>query len=168
MTKNKSYANRGKELESLIDESNAKYKQLGIADVRKIPTPTKIIKHMGSKFIGHTEKGEWVDYVGVCFNRPIIFDAKQTATKSFPIANIQDHQLEVLESWHELGAKAFLVVMFTELDKHYRLNFELLRIYVNRSKDGGRKSIGIKEFEEFALELKKEDGFGMHYLEGLY
>ncbi|MER2171813.1 MAG: hypothetical protein ABS938_14420 [Psychrobacillus psychrodurans] len=37
--KNRSYANRGAFLERIIDMANNKYRNAGVADIRKVPTP---------------------------------------------------------------------------------------------------------------------------------
>lgn len=168
MAYSRTHANRGKQLEKLIDDTNKQYEKLGHASVKKIPTPTKIIKHMGNKFVGHTEKGELVDYMGIGPSRAIIFDAKQTALSSFPLSNVQEHQYQLLKAWHEYGADSFLVVHFSEKDRYYRLPFTALHYARERVSEGGRKSIAFKEFETMAYELRVEKGFGLDYLEGLY
>lgn len=152
----KSYANRGKKLEDLIDKTNNTYKKLGIADVRKVPTPIKIISNKAGRVTGFTQNGEWVDYVGISGGYTLVFDAKQTQQKSFPLVNLHNHQYELLESWHEHGAKSFLIVHFTTEDLYYYLPFEELKWAYNRMNEGGRKSIALKEFQERGIEIKKE------------
>ena len=54
------YANRGKSLEMLIDKTNEFYRAENKADVRKIPTPFKVLRTYEknkSLKIGHTETG---------------------------------------------------------------------------------------------------------------
>ena len=154
----KSHANRGKKLEDLIDKTNNTYKKLGIADVRKIPTPIKIISNKAGRVSGFTQVGTWVDYVGVSGGYVLVFDAKQTALKNLPLANIHNHQYELLESWYEHGAKSFLIVHFTEEDKYFYLPFESLKWAYDRMNNGGRKSIALEEFHEHAVEINKESG----------
>lgn len=164
---NKKYANRGKFLENIIDMTNNKYRNAGIADIRKVPTPVKILKQVGNKITGHTEKPMWTDYLGIYKGDAIIFDAKQTAGTSFPLSNVAQHQYELLKSWHQKGAFAFLIIYFSKYDKYYYLSFGYLEMMFKRAEQGGRKSIAFKEFELIATEVKNKDGYTLHYLEVL-
>lgn len=165
--KNKSYANRGAFLERVIDMANNKYRNAGVADIRKIPTPFKPLNTKGGKVTGHFEKPTWVDYSGIYNGRAIIFDAKQTASTNFPLDNLSDHQYELLKSWSEKGARAFLIVYFSKYYKYFILPFATLRWARERANSGGRKSIAYKEFEEMAIEVKGKDGYTLHYLEAV-
>ena len=158
------YANRGKKLESIIDATNKQYMIDGVADVRKIPTPVKIISNKAGRVSGHVEKGTWVDYSGVYNGKAIIFDAKQTSGKSLPLANIHRQQYELLKSWNQKGAVAFLLVHFTEIDTYYYLGFETLRWAYERSESNGRKSISLKEFEEKSIKIDRSDYYNLNYL----
>lgn len=167
MTYSRSHANRGAFLESVIDMANNKYRNAGVADIRKVPTPVKILKQTGNRITGHTEKPIWVDYMGVYNGLPIIFDAKQTSKTSFPLDNLSEHQYSLLESWAQKGAVAFLVVYFSKYDKYYYLPFASLKWAKERADSGGRKSIAYKEFETMAAEVKSKDGYTLHYLEAV-
>ena len=163
--KNRSYANRGAFLERIIDMANNKYRNAGVADIRKVPTPVQITSTKGQMVTGRKEKATWVDYSGVYNGRAIIFDAKQTSEMSFPLKNISHHQYELLKSWSEKGAVAFLIVYFSSKDKYYYLPFTLLNYAWKRAENGGRKSIAYSEFEECATEVKSKGGYTLHYLE---
>lgn len=165
--KNRSYANRGAFLERIIDMANNKYRNAGVADIRKIPTPVQITSTKGQMVTGRKEKATWVDYSGVYNGRAIIFDAKQTSETSFPLKNISLHQYELLKSWSEKGARAFLLVYFSKDDKYFILPFESLKWAWERAEMGGRKSIAYKEFETMAQEVKSKDGYTLHYLEAV-
>lgn len=163
--KNRSYANRGAFLERIIDMANNKYRNAGVADIRKVPTPFKPLNTKGNRVTGHFEKPTWVDYSGIYNGHAIIFDAKQTSKTNFPLDNISLHQYELLKSWSEKGAVAFLIVYFSSKDKYYYLPFTLLNYAWKRAENGGRKSIAYSEFEECATEVKSKDGYTLHYLE---
>ena len=165
--KNKSYANRGAFLERIIDMANNKYRNAGVADIRKVPTPFKPLNTKGNRVTGHFEKPTWVDYSGVYKGRAIIFDAKQTSLTNFPLENLSGHQYRLLESWENKGAVAFLVVYFSKYDKYFMLPFETLKWSWERAENGGRKSIAYKEFETMAHEVKSKDGYTLHYLEAV-
>lgn len=162
--KSRSHAHRGKGLERLIDMANTKYRNAGIADIRKVPTPVQITQDLGQKIIGRKEKAEWVDYAGILNGRSVVFDAKETAGKSLPLNNIPLHQFEFLYSYHQKNGIAFLLVYFKDYDKYYRLPFETLCAAWQTMLNGGRKSIPYKTFEAEAIEVTSSDGYALHYL----
>lgn len=160
---------RGKHLERLIDYTNRQYRQKGIADIRKIPTPVQITGNNRGRITGRLEKGELVDYFGVHDGRAIIFDAKETTiSTSFPLKNIHEHQFEILRSWHEKGARSFLVVSFTKRQgETYILPFEILAKAWAGYLGEGSKSIPYQTFVEECELVKSEKGYMLHYLEGV-
>jgi len=165
--KNMSYANRGATFELVIKMANNKYRNSGIADIRKVPTPIQITKDNGRFVEGRKEKPEWVDFSGVYKGRSIAFDAKEISKASFPLENLSDHQYELLKSWHENSAISFLLVSFSRYNKIYLLPFEVLQTSWEIAKNGGRKSIPYKTFENEGIEVKSKDGYTLHYLDAL-
>ncbi|GKV55994.1 Holliday junction resolvase RecU [Sporosarcina sp. NCCP-2222] len=164
-TYSRSHANRGAQLENLVDITNQQYRNKGVADIRKIPTPVKIIGQQGNMITGHTQKGEWVDYVGIHDSRTIVFDAKETSIRTnFPLSNISEHQYELLKSWHQKGAHAFLLVSFTTLDEVFLLPFGRLQEAWEHAKKGGRKSIPYDDFKLYCDQVKSDKGYVLHYL----
>lgn len=160
-----SHANRGAVLERLIDMTNNQYRNKGVADIRKIPTPVQIQSNVQGKVRGYVTKGEWVDYAGVIDGRALIFDAKETTIRtSFPLDNISEHQYELLKSWHQKGAQSFLLVSFTKLDEVYLLPFKLLELYWEDARKGGRKSIPHPFFFMNCDLIKSDKGYVLHYL----
>ncbi|EGQ21096.1 recombination protein U [Sporosarcina newyorkensis 2681] len=161
----RSHANRGAVLERLIDMTNQQYRNKGVADIRKIPTPVQIQSNNKGRVTGYTQKGEWVDYSGVFDGRAIIFDAKETSNKtSFPLNNISAHQFDLLKSWHQKGAQSFLLVSFTKLDEIYLLPFKLLETYWEDAQKGGRKSIPHPFFFMQCELVKSDRGYVLDYL----
>lgn len=165
--KNRSYANRGATLEKLVDMANIKYRNAGVADIRKVPTPIQITKSKGRQVEGRKEKAEWVDYAGVYKGRAIAFDAKETSGTSFPLQNLSQHQYRLLESWHKKGAIVFLLVSMKKVDEIYLLPFEVLQTACEVAKNGGRKSIAWETFKNECIEVKSKDGYTLHYLDAL-
>ena len=165
--KSHSHANRGQFLERIIDMANNKYRNAGLADIRKIPTPVQITEDNGRTIKGRKEKAQWVDYCGIYNGKSILFDAKQIAGTNFPLANLEDHQYQLLDSWANKGAVAFLLVYFSKQDKYFLLPFETLKWAKERALQGGRKSIAYNEFISSAIEVRSEDGYTLHYLKGV-
>ena len=150
-------ANRGMFLESIIDKTNEFYMLEGIADIRKVPTPFQVIRPYEknpSMKVGFLKKGNWVDYVGISYNKMICFEAKETKGKSLSLSRIPEHQYEFLKSYHNKGAQAFLIVYFSDMDKFYKIYFKTLETAFKEAKEGERKSIPIKVFEKEAIELR--------------
>lgn len=161
----RSHANRGAVLERLIDMTNQQYRNKGVADIRKIPTPVQIQSNVRGKITGYTKKGELVDYLGIHDGRAIVFDAKETSSRtSFPLNNISEHQYELLKSWHQKGACSFLLVSFSKLDEVYLLPFERLQDAWTSAKEGGRKSIAHEEFAMHCDQVRSDKGYVLHYL----
>lgn len=161
----RSHANRGAVLEQIIDMTNNQYRNKGVADIRKIPTPVQITSNNRGRVTGFTQKGEWVDYSGVYDGRAIIFDAKQTNERtSFPLKNISSHQYELLKSWHQKGARSFLLVSFSKLDEVYLLPFKVLEMHWEDALEGGRKSIPIGAFQSMCEPVKSRRGYVLDYL----
>lgn len=166
------HGQRGKQLEQLVDMANRQYRNKGVADVRKIPTPFQITGS-GSRrgeMVGRKQKGELVDYFGVTSDgRALIFDAKETAvTTRFDLDNLHTHQFEILKSWHEKGARAFLLVCFTKRQyETYILPFELLKEAWEGYLGMGAKSIPYSDFFEKCELVKSDNGYVLHYLKGV-
>lgn len=163
---NRSQANRGKQLENLIDMTNNQYRNSGFADIRKVPTPVRIKSNNKGVITGNVTKGEWVDYVGVYAGRSIVFDAKETSlATSFPLKNISDHQYDLLQSWHQKGAVAFLIVQFTKkFEEFYILQFYDLEEWWEKAQEGGRKSIPHQFFVDHCRPIKSGGGYVLDYL----
>lgn len=164
--KNMNHANRGKGLQSLLDMTHRQYKASGRADVREVPTPVQIKSYDKGFITGYTKKGEWVDYVGVGDGKLIVFDAKETTSATnFPLKNLHEHQFELLESWYQKGATAFLIVSFTKKHEEiYLLPFPLLAEAWAGYIGNGAKSIPYKTFFEQCEIIKSRNGFVLDYL----
>jgi len=165
--RNRSYAKRGATFEHLIDMANIKYRNAGVSDIRKVPTPVQITKSKGRIIEGRKETAEWVDYAGVYKGRAIAFDAKETSATSFPLQNLSEHQYKLLNSWHKKDAIVFLLVSMRKHDKIYLLPFEVLQTAWEGAQNGGRKSIAWETFKNECIEVKSKDGYTLHYLDAL-
>ncbi|MFJ7662979.1 Holliday junction resolvase RecU [Lysinibacillus sp. NPDC097162] len=166
------HANRGAKLEMLVEMTNNQYRNAWLADIRKVPTHVKILKTEGNKVSGHLDTATWVDYSGIYEGYSIIFDAKETKLKRFPLKNISPHQYQLLKSWHKHGAIAFLLVAFWLEGKNepeiYVLRFEqLAEFYESQGTERGTKSIAIDFFRENCERAKSGNGFTVDYIDAL-
>ena len=149
-----SYAKRGMDLESLINEANKYYLDNDIAVIYKKPTPVEIKK---VSYKGKTEYIEGVlrekstlDYTGVYKGYYLDFDAKSSKSKtSFPLSNIHNHQLLHIDRVLKHKGISFLIIEMT--DRFFILDGNVLMNFVNNN---DRKSIPFEFIQKEGLEIK--------------
>jgi len=160
---------RGSAFEELINLTNERYRELGLALIQKVPTPiTPIEIDQKTRHItlAYFEKKSTVDYIGAVQGIPVCFDAKECAVDTFSLQNIHDHQVEFMVNFEKQGGIAFLIIYYSHKDLFYYLNLEQLLVFWKRAKDGGRKSFRYDELEpEFFF--KQSGGVFVPYLECL-
>ncbi|NDL66332.1 Holliday junction resolvase RecU [Anaerotalea alkaliphila] len=160
---------RGSALEELVNHTNDKYRERGLALVQKVPTPIKPVEldpANGNIRLAFFEQRSTVDYIGVVQGVPICFDAKETNKERFPLQNIHEHQLRFMEDFERQEGVAFLLVNFTQHQEFYFLPFGQLKESWDLALQGGRKSIPYRDFKK-AFPVYGKDGYLVHYLEGL-
>ena len=113
--RNISFANRGMDLETLINEANEFYLKEDIAVIYKKPTPVKIKKVTYTNDIpkveGYLNQKSTLDYVGLYKGKYIDFDAKKTLNlNSFPLSNIHLHQLNHMKMIIKHEGITFLLI----------------------------------------------------------
>lgn len=150
---------RGSTLEELINRTNEKYLENGLALIQKIPTPItpiKIDKEKRHITLAYFEQKSTVDYIGVVQGIPICFDAKECATDTFALQNIHEHQVKFMENFEKQGGIAFFLIYYTGKNIFYYLPFEMLKFFWERSKEGGRKSFRYEELNpDYILPTKR-------------
>ncbi len=160
------YANRGLELEEILEVSNKQYRHRKLSYINKVPTPTKVLSN-GKGF--YSQKST-VNFVGTILGGKFIcFDAKQTnEINKFPLSNIHKHQIEYMQEITWLGGIAFIIVYFAKLDEFYRLDFQYLKDYWEEHLlHKGKKGYGSIPKCDFRMQIKQEYGIVLHYLKGI-
>lgn len=111
-----SYANRGMDLENLLNETNDYYNDQDQALIYKKPTP------IGISDAVYTDKGRMIksgyfkapstlDYNGIYRGKYIEFEAKETLNKTaFPLANFHEHQLQYIPRVIKHGGICFIII----------------------------------------------------------
>lgn len=160
---------RGSTLEDLINVSNEKYRERGLALVQKIPTPIKPIridKESSQITLAYFEKDSTVDYIGVVQGVPICFDAKECTTDKFSMQNIHEHQYQFMKEFEQQQGISFLVIFFTTRNELYYMPFRELQTYVERIEQGHPKYFEYQELnpENF---IRAKGSVLVHYLEPL-
>jgi len=160
---------RGSTLEDLINRTNEKYAENGLALIQKIPTPITPIKiDQKSRHItlAYFEQKSTVDYIGAVQGIPVCFDAKECAVDTFTLQNIHAHQVDFMQKFEKQGGIAFFLIYYTHKDLFYYLPFEMLYFFWNRMMQGGRKSFRFEELNPEYI-LPKKHGIMVPYLDML-
>ena len=95
---------RGSGLEEMVNMTNERYRQGGLALIQKIPTPIKPInidKEHRHITLAYFEQRSTVDYIGAVQGIPVCFDAKECNTDVFPLQNIHQHQVTFMKDFEE-------------------------------------------------------------------
>lgn len=149
---------RGSTLEEFINHTNARYDELGLALIQKIPTPitpVKIDKEHRHITLAYFDKVSTVDYIGTVQGIPVCFDAKECSTDTFPLQNIHEHQIRFMEKFEKQGGIAFLILYYSTKNLLYYMRFEEMKIFWDRAVSGGRKSFRMEELDaQFFMHLK--------------
>jgi len=102
-------------LEKRVNACNLEYRKKKLALIEKLELGFRISPK------GLIPLKSTVDYKGMVKEGDkaigIAFDAKETKSKtSFPLGNIEGHQIEYLRYVKEVGGKAFFLIHFTSID----------------------------------------------------
>lgn len=160
---------RGSTLEDMINRTNEKYADSGLALIQKVPTPiTPIRMDKESRHItlAYFDQKSTVDYIGVVQGIPVCFDAKECAVDTFSLQNIHEHQVEFMRKFEKQGGIAFFLIFYTHKNQLYYLPFEMLDFFWQRAKEGGRKSFRLEELNPEYF-LPKKHGILVPYLDVL-
>lgn len=158
---------RGSLLEDMINHTNEKYRDSKLALIQKIPTPIKPLRMddtHGRITLAYFEKKSTVDYIGAVQGIPVCFDAKEVAQNTFSLNNIHDHQYEFMKLFEKQGGVSFLLVYFQKYDEIIYIKFSDIEKFINRAKDGGRKSISYEELDH-NYTLKNRSAYLVPYLD---
>lgn len=160
---------RGSTLEDLINRTNEKYRENGLALIQKIPTPItpiNIDKEHRHITLAYFDQKSTVDYIGAVQGIPVCFDAKECAADTFALQNIHEHQVNFMKQFEDQGGIAFLIIYYSHRDIFYYLTLRQLLIFWYRAMNGGRKSFRVEELEEDYI-LPKKHGIFVPYLDML-
>lgn len=158
---------RGSMLEEMINLTNEKYREKKLALIQKIPTPItpiEIDKENRHITMAYFEQRSTVDYIGAVQGIPVCFDAKECAVDTFALQNVHDHQIAFMKEFEAQEGIAFLLIFYKQRDLYYYMRCSELDFFVQRAKEGGRKSIAFSELQpEYQFTIKK--GCYIPYLE---
>lgn len=164
-----SASNRGMDLESDINLSNEWYRDQDIAVITKRPTPINIVKvdySRGARITdAYFEKQSTTDYNGVYKGRYIDFEAKNTKSKtSFPLSNIEQHQIDHLKRVIRHGGIAFFIIQFQSRQEVYLLDAKFV---IELWEKGERKSIPYEIFLQDGILIKQGYSPRLYYIDAI-
>lgn len=160
---------RGSTLEELVNRTNEKYREQGLALIQKVPTPItpiKIDKEHRHITLAYFEQKSTVDYIGAVQGIPVCFDAKECDSDTFPLQNIHEHQVQFMEDFEKQEGIAFLILMFSHRNELYFLTYKRMREFWDRARNGGRKSFRHEELDPEYV-LSPRGGYLVPYLDGI-
>lgn len=163
----KSRGLRGSALEDMINRTNEKYLENNLALIQKIPTPiTPITIDQKTRHItlAYFDQKSTVDYIGAVQGVPVCFDAKESATDTFSLQNIHEHQVNFMKKFHDQGGVAFFLIYYSKKNLFYYMNIQEMSSFYERAQNGGRKSIRFDELNESHF-LTNKPGILVPYLD---
>lgn len=158
---------RGSLLEEMINMTNEKYRDNGLALIQKVPTPITPItidKHTRHITLAYFDQKSTVDYIGAVQGIPVCFDAKECAVDTFSLQNIHEHQVQFMRDFERQGGIAFFLIHYTSKNIMYYMRLCELEIYWKRMESGGRKSFRFDELDEKYF-MKSKNGQLVPYLD---
>ena len=165
----KSRGLRGQALEELINRSNEKYLEQGLALIQKIPTPItpiNIDKETRHITLAYFDQKSTVDYIGAVQGIPVCFDAKECAVDTFALENIHPHQVRFMDEFEKQDGIAFFLIFYTGRNEFYYLPFRKLKEFWLRAENGGRKSFRRDELDDsYVISDTSNNGIFIPYLD---
>lgn len=158
---------RGSTLEDMINRTNERYLESGLALIQKIPTPItpiNIDKNTRHITLAYFDQKSTVDYIGAVQGIPVCFDAKECAVDRFALQNIHEHQVKFMENFEKQGGISFFLIYYTHRDEFFYLTYEIFRFFWDRSLAGGRKSFLYEEMNP-DYRLPRKHGVLVPYLD---
>ena len=153
----------------MINRTNERYREKGLALIQKVPTPItpiKIDKEHRHITLAYFDQKSTVGYIGAVQGIPVCFDAKECDVTTFPMQNVHEHQVRFMDDFEQQGGKAFLIIHFTSEQKFYYLHIRQLLRFWNRAQEGGRKSFRMDELDP-AYFFESSKGYLVPFLEPL-
>ncbi len=136
-------ANMGMNFESDVSKSCDYFRELGVADIYKRPTPIKVVKmsktHPGMIEEAYFMEKSTTDFVGIYKGKYIDFECKETIHDSIPYHMIREQQFRHLKTVISLGGIGFFLVSFKTSQEVYLLRAEVVLEEIEKKKHPGFK-----------------------------
>jgi penicillin-binding protein-related factor A (putative recombinase) len=150
---------KGRALENAISKGFAFYRKRNRADGKKLATP---MRYLRGKWRHVETSGS--DFEGVeAGGRALVIEAKETAETSFPLSKLSENEREYLTERHRFGARALLVIDFTELCETYAISWEHVAMFLANP---WRESLSLDWCRAFGQLVPNADGVCL-FLDGV-
>lgn len=140
---------RGSTLEDMINRTNERYLEKGLALIQKIPTPitpVRIDKEHRHITLAYFEQRSTVDYIGAVQGIPVCFDAKECNADTFPLQNIHEHQVEFMKNFEKQDGVAFLLIYFSRRNELYYMRCAEMERFGSGGKPAAERAFEGKSF----------------------
>ena len=160
------YANRGMDLEDIINDTNEYLRDNDIALIYKKPTPIGISKVSYDNNKLSIDKAFFasqstLDYNGLYDGLYVEFEAKSTECKtSFPLSNIHEHQVNHIRRVIKHKGVVFLIIRINNLI--YMISGKDFLYYIDNNE---RKSIPYDYIKKKGILLAYNYYKGLNYIE---
>ena len=153
----------GQNFEEQIEAIAEIYRLQKLAIIEKTPEPMKILKHIeNGRFEAVFSKSAQPDFKGIIKGgRTVVFDAKFTQSNSITYQALSSHQREILATYDELGAIAFVLVGFSD-GNMYKID---IKTWINMKEIFGHKHIKQEELENHHFKVQKAKNGIIDFLE---
>ncbi|MEG0979083.1 MAG: Holliday junction resolvase RecU [Oscillospiraceae bacterium] len=139
-------ANKGMNLEQLINYSNQQYKKLGLSNIQKISTPWTVIRK-GKEIISAFPNGQsTLDFRGTAKGgMSISFDCKESQDeRGLPLAYIKEHQVEFIDNALKLSETSFIICEIKPSQKVFFIPGKVVFEYYNAWQENkGKKGYNL-------------------------
>lgn len=160
---------RGSTLEDMVNRTNERYQEKGLALIQKIPTPitpVRMDKEHRHITLAYFDQRSTVDYIGAVQGIPVCFDAKECVAETFPLQNIHEHQITFMGDFERQGGVAFLIIYYSAKNSLYYMRYQEVLKFWNRAQEGGRKSFRYEELDPFFF-MEMKNGCYVPYLDAM-
>ena len=167
-------ANKGMDLEQIVNDSNEYYLANDMAVIHKKPIPIQIVhvdypsRNKAIMTEAYYKTPSTTDYNGVYKGYYIDFDCKEcNSLTSFPLKNVHPHQVLHLTNVKKHGGIAFLLIAFVKYDEFYLLDIDHFLTFWNSSFEGERKSISYQTIKDLGIPVYLGYRPRIDYLKGV-
>lgn len=148
---------RGSTLEDMINYTNTRYEEMGLALIQKVPTPitpVRIDKERRHITLAYFDKVSTVDYIGAVQGIPICL-TQRVCRRYISASECSRTSGFFMEKYEKQQGISFLIIYYSQKETLYYMRFEELLKFWKRAQSGGRKSIRFEELSpEYFMALK--------------
>lgn len=149
-------SNMGMGFEADIEKCCDFYREKGIADFYKRPTPIKVVKmskeHPGMISEAYFQEKSTTDFVGIYKAKYIDFECKETKHDRVPYSMIREQQYRHLDFILKLGGVGFFLVSFRTYQEVYLMP---ARIILDAVADGSHPGFKREFFQEKGTKVER-------------